>query len=124
MGRNARSTRFGTDASLADDHSRVNSSSSSEAKIRLGMFLTNGSVSSTRPRPMSQHTMVFLRSSRSAITPIIEPRNSPGTTRADRTRPTAVPALPPPTRAAMAVTAISPIQSPSDDTTCAHHSRK
>ena len=123
-GRNERSTRFGTDASLADDHRSVNSSRSSDARNSAGMFLTNGRVARTRARPTSQNTMVRLRSSRSARTPMNGPRNKPGTTRADRTRPTAVPESPPPTLAAMAVMAISPIQSPSDETTWAIHSRE
>jgi hypothetical protein len=68
--------------------------------------------------------MARFRSSRSASTPIKEPRNNPGTTLADRTRPTAVPEFPPPTLSAIEVTAIRPIQSPNEDTTCDVHSRK
>ena len=56
-------------------------------------------------------------------TPPIVPEEEPGTTRATITRLTAAPELWE-IRAAMASTAMSPIQSPVLDVTCASHKRK
>ena len=72
---------------------------------------------------MSQNTITLRRSKRSMITPPTVPRKKPGTTRASITRLTAAPELSE-TRAAMARIAMSPIQSPVLETTCAIQSRK
>src|SRR4028119_485582 len=45
------STRLGTDASLAGDHSSVKTSRTKDARNRCHTELTRGNVASTRPRP-------------------------------------------------------------------------
>jgi hypothetical protein len=117
-------TRLGTDASLAGDHTSVSTSRSNEATNRPNTESTNGSVPITRPRPMSQITMTFLRSQRSTSTPPTEARKKPGIIRALMTRATDASGDEPPTRAARARMATRPIQSPREETTCATHRRK
>ena len=109
---------------MAGDHRRVHISSTSEAMSSCHTWSTNGSSRSVAARPRSQETITFLRSHRSTSTPATGPRKKPGTMRAAITRPTAVSGDPPPTRVASAAMARKPIQSPIDETTCAHHSRK
>jgi hypothetical protein len=117
-------TRFGTDASLAGDHSRVHTSSTSEATSSCHTMVMNGRHSSTKARPRSHATINRLRSQRSMNTPATGPRKKPGTMRADITRPTAVSGVPPPIRKAAAAMARNPIQSPIAETTWASHRRK
>ena len=73
---------------------------------------------------MSQVTITRLRSQRSTSTPPTGARKMPGIMRALITSPTAASDDEPPTRAASEMTATIPIQSPSDDTTCASHRRR
>ena len=73
---------------------------------------------------MSQTTITVLRFQRSTSTPPSDARKNPGIMRALMTRAMAVSGELPPTRAVIDRTATSPIQSPSDDTTWASHSRK
>ena len=72
---------------------------------------------------MSQATITLRRSNLSTITPPTVARKKPGTTRVTITRLTAAPELLE-TRAAIARMAMSPIQSPKLETTCASQSRK
>ena len=72
-------TRFGTDASLAGDHSSVTISSSErrhdEAPHRVDERQRGEHA---RPRPRSQTTITFLRSQRSTSTPATGARKKPG----------------------------------------------
>src|SRR4051812_22870605 len=75
-------TRFGTDASLAGDHSSVPISRMNDATTSVDTWSMNGSVRSTAARSTSQETITFLRSQRSTSTPAIGARKKPGTMRA------------------------------------------
>ncbi len=109
-------TRCGTEASFAGVHSNVNTSSTRDATMRPGTVSTKGSDANTAARPMSQATMSFLRSKRSARTPAAGPRKNPGTMRADITRPTAASGRSL-MRVARAAMARKPSQSPVAETT-------
>ncbi len=124
VARNSLRTRLGTDASFAGDQSRVKISRRSEARNRPGTVSTNGMEASTRPLPTSQATITRLRSHRSTRTPAAGAKKKPGMSRAERTRLIAPSGEDPPIRAAAAVTATKPIQSPSEDTTWASQRRK
>ena len=117
------STRFGTVAACAGPHKSVSTSRPSETSSNPGRLSMNGSARSRLARPMSQATITLRRSNLSMITPPTVPRKKPGTTRVTITRLTAAPELFE-TRAAIARMAMSPIQSPKLETTCASHSRK
>ena len=121
----SRGTRLGTVASLAGCHIIVASSSRALATNSPIRVSTNGSVTSTSARPMSQATITRLRLSRSTITPTAVARKNPGATRVASTRAMAV--LFEPSGAswlARAIVAKSPSQSPVADTTWAIQSLK
>ena len=73
---------------------------------------------------MSQVTITFLRFQRSTSTPANWLKKKPGMSRADMTRAIAASGDDPPIRCASATIATNPIQSPSDETTCASQRRK
>ena len=66
-------------ASLAGDHSRVSTSSTSEARTRPMRLCTNGRQTITAARPRSQPIITRLRSHRSTSTPASGPKKNPGT---------------------------------------------
>ena len=115
---------MGTDASLAGDHNMVNASRISEAMNNPRMVSTNGKVTMTTARPMSQVIINRLRSQRSTSTPAIGPKKNPGAIRAASTRLSDAPSDPEPTRMASRLMASRPNQSPVADTTWASHRRK
>ena len=77
----------------------------------------------TMALPMSQVTIVFLRSQRSTNTPATGPKKKPGTIRAARTRLRAAPSFPEPSRMARMEMARRPNQSPVAETTWASQRR-
>ena len=84
-------TRLGTVASFAVDHAIASRFEQQRRETRPKTVSTNGrNDEHERARPTSHATITRRRSSRSSNTPAIGPRKNPGSSRAERTKATAV----------------------------------
>lgn len=117
-------TRLGTTASLAGDHSIVQSSKTNDAATSPAKLSTNGNENKTKARVASQTSITRFLLSRSTNTPAGVDNNKPGATRVMSTREIAAPPELPPSRSAKETVAKSPSQSPVAEMSCAIQSLK